>query len=118
MKPSDASFYEVKAKMIAVMANPKRLQIIDLLSNVDKTVSELADALDAPQAATSQHLAVMRKAGVVETSRDGNFIRYRLADAKIASACAVMRQAVLDLLVKQQKKLQPVLALAQRTAQR
>jgi ArsR family transcriptional regulator len=114
MKPSDPSFYEVKARMIAVMANPKRLQIIDLLSDGEKTVSELSEALDLAQATTSQHLAVMRKAGVVETARDGNFIHYRLADPKIASACGVMSQAVLDLLVKQQKKLQPVLALANR----
>jgi len=114
MKPSDASFYEVKARMIAVMANPKRLQIVDLLSDGEKTVSELSDGLGLAQATTSQHLAVMRKAGVVETTRRGNFILYRLADPKIASACGVMSQAVLDLLVKQQKKLQPVLALANR----
>jgi DNA-binding transcriptional ArsR family regulator len=114
MTTSDASFYEVKARTIAVLANPKRLEIIDLLGEKERTVSELAEALGLAQATTSQHLAVMRKAGVVETSRDGNFVRYRLADPKIASACGVMSQAVLDLLVKQHKRLQPILAIANR----
>ncbi len=114
MTPGEESFYEVKARMIAVMANPKRLEIIDLLSEGEKTVSDLAESLGLAQATASQHLAVMRKAGVVETSRDGNFIRYRLSDPKIASACRVMSRAVLDLLVKQQKKLKPVLAMAQK----
>lgn len=114
MRKPDSSFYEVKARMIAVMANPKRLEIIDLLTDKEMTVSELANALGLAQATTSQHLAVMRKAGVVETTKDGNFVHYRLADPKIASACGVMSQAVLDLLVKQQKNLEPVLAVARR----
>jgi len=114
MTKADSSFYEVKASMIAVMANPKRLEIIDLLSDKEMTVSELADVLGLAQAATSQHLAVMRKAGVVETTKDGNFVHYRLADPKIAAACGVMSQAVVDLLVKQQKKMEPVLAVARR----
>lgn len=114
MEPTDESFYDIKAKIIAVLANPKRLEIIDLLADSEKTVSELATSLGITQAATSQHLAVMRKAGVVETRKDGNFVYYRLADLRIATACGVMSRAVLDLLVSQQEKLRPVLAVAQR----
>jgi len=114
MEPIDESFYEIKARIIAVLANPKRLEIIDLLGRQERTVSELASALDIAQAATSQHLAVMRKAGVVETRKDGNFVYYRLADPKIADACGVMSRAVVDLLVSQQERLRPVLAVARR----
>jgi len=118
MKASDTAFYEMKARIIGVMANPRRLQMVDLLGGGDKTVSELSEAMGLRQATTSQHLAVMRKAGVVETSRDGNYIRYRLADHRIASACSVMSQAVANLLVTQQKKLQPVLKLAAKQRRR
>ncbi len=114
MEPSDESFYEIKARVIAVLANPKRLQIVELLGRSERTVSELAAELEIAQATTSQHLAVMRKSGVVETRKDGNFVYYRLADAKIAEACAVMSKAIVDLLVSQQEKLRPVLAGAQR----
>lgn len=111
--PSD-SFYEMKARIIAVLANPKRLEIIDLLGDKEMTVTALAESLGLAQATTSQHLAVMRKAGLLETSRKGNFIHYKLVDQKISSACGVMSQAVVGLLVKQQKKIQPVLARARR----
>lgn len=112
MEPHDESFYEVKARLISVLANPKRLRILDLLADRERTVSELAEDLALPQATTSQHLSVMRKEGVVETRKEGNFVYYRLADPKIAHACAVMTQAVIGLLMAQQEKLRPVLAVA------
>ena len=114
MEPSDESFYEIKARVISVLANAKRLQIVELLGASEQTVSDLAAELEIAQATTSQHLAVMRKSGVVETRKDGNFVYYRLADPKIAEACAVMSRAIVDLLVGQQEKLRPVLAGAQR----
>lgn len=117
MEPSDESFYEIKARTIAVLANPKRLEIIDLLASSERIVSELAAALGLPQATTSQHLAVMRKAGVVEARKEGNHVHYRLADPKIAAACGVMSEAVLDLLEGQQEKLRPVLQVARRHRQ-
>ncbi len=116
MEPLDESFYEIKARLISVLANPRRLHILDLLAEHERTVTELAEELDMAQATTSQHLAVMRKAGVVETRKDGNFVYYRLADPRVAEACAVMTRAVVGLLTTQQEKLRPVLAVArQRT---
>lgn len=114
MEPPDESFYEIKARVISVLANPKRLQIIEILGKTERTVSELAAELEIAQATTSQHLAVMRKSGVVETRKDGNFVFYRIADPKIAEACAVMSRAIVDMLVSQQEKLRPVLAVAQK----
>ena len=114
MEPSDESFYEIKARVISVLANPKRLQIVEILGKSERTVTELAEELDIAQATTSQHLAVMRKTGVVETRKEANFVYYRLADPKIADACAVMSRAIVDLLVGQQEKLRPVLAGARR----
>ena len=49
MEPSDESFYEIKARVIAVLANPKRLQIVELLGRSERTVSELAEELDIAQ---------------------------------------------------------------------
>jgi len=112
MAPPDESFYEIKARVISVLANPKRLRILDLLASRERTVSELSTDLGLAQATTSQHLAVMRKAGVVESRKEGNFVYYRVADPQIAKACAMVTQAVVNLLVAQQEKLRPVLAVA------
>ncbi len=112
MEPLDESFYEIKARLISVLANPRRLRILDLLSEHERTVTDLAEDLGMAQATTSQHLAVMRKAGVVDTRKDGNFVFYRLADPRFAEACAVMTRAVVGLLTNQEEKLRPVLAVA------
>ncbi len=112
MERLDESFYEIKARIISVLANPRRLHILDLLADRERTVTELAEELDMPQTTTSQHLAVLRKAGVVETRKEGNFVYYHLADRRVAEACAVMTRAVVGLLTTQQERLRPVLANA------
>ncbi len=114
MEPPSEAFYEIKARVISVLANAKRLQMIEILGKSERTVTELSVELQIAQATTSQHLAVMRKTGVVETRKEGNFVYYRLADPKIAEACAVMSRAIVDLLTSQQERLRPVLAVAQR----
>lgn len=114
MEPLDDSFYEVKARIVSVLANPNRLRILDLLSAGERTVTELAEDLDLAQATTSQHLAIMRKAGVVDTRREGSFVYYRLADPGIAEACGVMTRAVVGILSSQEAKLRPVLGFARR----
>lgn len=104
------SLYEIKARVVAAMANPTRLEILDLLADGEKTVSEIAHVLRLAQATTSQHLSVMRKAGVVATRRSGNFVFYRIADPRIGVACRAMTKAVVSLLVTLQERLLPVLA--------
>lgn len=112
MDMQDKSLYEIKARIIAVLANPKRLEIVDLLSGRERAVSDVSRDLGLAQATTSQHLAIMRKAGVLEKRKEGNRVYYRLADPKIAAACGVMSEAVVDLLAGQQERMRPVLALA------
>jgi|SRR5690606_526685 len=56
-----------------------RLQIIDMLKSKNSlTVSEIHQQLKLEQSVASQHLAVLRRAGVVITHRDGKFIHYSL----------------------------------------
>jgi ArsR family transcriptional regulator len=51
----------------------------------------LAEAIGATQPNVSQHLAVLRAAGIVEAERDGREVRYRLADPDVMVACGIMR---------------------------
>jgi DNA-binding transcriptional ArsR family regulator len=57
-------------------------------------VRRLASAIRATQPNVSQHLAVLRTAGVVEAERDGRVVRYRLADPDVLVACALMRTVI------------------------
>lgn len=64
--------------MLGIMANPSRLQILCLIADGERTVGELCDEVGLAQSALSQHLAILRKAGIVETRREAQFIRYSL----------------------------------------
>lgn len=86
--------YELQADVLKTLANPRRLEMAHLLAEGPMTVGRLADRLSLAQPNVSQHLALMRAAGVVEAERDGREIRYRLADPDIIAACNLMRAAL------------------------
>ncbi len=78
------------------LADPKRLMIIDALRDGEVTVTDLVDALEIPQANVSQHLAVLRDKGLVESRRDGQWAYYSLTSAKIVQAVDLLRQVMHD----------------------
>jgi ArsR family transcriptional regulator len=86
--------YELQADVLKTLANARRLEMAHLLAEEPMTVGHLADRLSMAQPNVSQHLAVMRAAGVVLAERDGREIRYRLSDPDIIAACRLMRAAL------------------------
>lgn len=85
---------KLQAEVLKILASPRRLEILHRLAEGPCEVGRLAEALGASQPNVSQHLAVMRAAGVVEAERDGREIRYRLVDPDVMTACAVMRRVL------------------------
>lgn len=81
----------LQAEVLKVLCSPKRLDILHALAVEPMEVRRLAEELGLSQPNVSQHLAVMRAAGLVETERVGREIRYRLADPDVIVACNVMR---------------------------
>jgi DNA-binding transcriptional ArsR family regulator len=69
---------------IRAINHPLRKEIIVLLEEQKKlTVTEIYVKLRVEQSVASQHLAILRKAGIVETSRDGKFIHYSVNKSRI-----------------------------------
>src|SRR4051794_31753091 len=68
----------MEATTFAVLAEPNRRRILDLLREGERPVGELVDALSVSQPAVSKHLRVLREIGVVETRADGQRRLYRL----------------------------------------
>lgn len=88
LDPSDR--YRLHAQVCKVLTDPKRLLLLDALRHGGRTVGELADAIGASLPNTSQHLAVLRSAGLVDGRREGASVRYRLAEPAILEACDIV----------------------------
>jgi ArsR family transcriptional regulator len=83
--------YRLQAEVLKTLSSPKRLEILHLLADAPREVGRLAEELGVSQPNVSQHLAVMRAAGVVQAERDGREVRYSLCDPEIVVACETMR---------------------------
>jgi len=81
----------LQAEVLRTLASPRRLEILHALAGGPLEVGHLAEAMGMSQPNASQHLAVLRAAGVVEAERDGREVRYRLVDPDVMVACDLMR---------------------------
>lgn len=78
------SHYVELARVAKALASPVRLKLLDLLRQGSRTVDALADAAGVSVANSSQHLQHMRRAKVVTAEREGQFVKYRLADDAVS----------------------------------
>lgn len=78
------ALYALFARVAAAMANPHRLELLDLLAQAPRTVEDLAHEAQMSIANTSQHLQRLKQARLVADEREGLYIRYRLADPAVA----------------------------------
>lgn len=92
----DAQLYEMHADVCAALGHAKRIQIIDLLQDGEKSAGTLGRELEIPKANLSQHLKVLKTSGIVSTRREGVLIYYRITNPKIVSACQLMREVLME----------------------
>jgi rhodanese-related sulfurtransferase/DNA-binding transcriptional ArsR family regulator len=77
------ALYAQFARVGHAVSTPKRIEILDLLAQAERTVAELAEETATPIKNTSAHLRALRLAGLVETRKDGIYVYYRLAEAGV-----------------------------------
>jgi ArsR family transcriptional regulator, virulence genes transcriptional regulator len=80
------NFYNLHADICKTISNPNRQAILDMMRAGEITVTELVNKTGISQANLSQHLAILRSKGVVNTRRDGNNIYYSISNIKIIQA--------------------------------
>lgn len=88
--------YDLHARICGLMANSKRLEIIDRLSQGESSVNDLAEAMGISKANVSQHLALLRDGGLATSRKDGQHVYYRLAGPKVFEAWSVMRELTVE----------------------
>ena len=70
--------YEMKAEIIKGAAHPIRLAIIDCLQQQERCVCEITERVDAERSNVSRHLAVMTRAGILDSRKEGLMVYYKL----------------------------------------
>ncbi|MFZ2162384.1 MAG: metalloregulator ArsR/SmtB family transcription factor [Sideroxyarcus sp.] len=100
--------YEQVARIGKVFSSPKRLELIELLCQGEKTVETLAREASISVKLTSSHLRELRMAQLVETERQGKNILYRLADKSVADLWVQVHNLAEDRLLDLQLALQKI----------
>lgn len=102
--------YDQVARIGHAVASPKRLELIELLCQGEKTVEALAAQAEISVKLASAHLKELRLARLVETRKDGKYVVYRLADTGVADLWVALRTQAEERLVELQVALANIVA--------
>src|SRR6266542_165050 len=86
----DASYGQL-ARISKALASPKRLELLDLLSQAERTVEDLAKQTSMSVANTSQHLQILDAARLIQSRKQGRFVVYSVADALVTDFFRLLR---------------------------
>src|SRR5450830_951746 len=84
--------YRKNAELYKVMANPKRLEILNFIVDREATVNELSKMLGTRKSNTSQHLAYLRYVGLVTTRRQGKNVFYKISNPRLVEPCKIFNE--------------------------
>jgi len=90
--PFPKATYERNATIYKILANPKRLEILNLLKRSELAVEDLVKTLALPKANMSQHLALLRHARLVTVRRNGRNAYYQISNPRIVEPCKILHE--------------------------
>lgn len=83
---------ETAARALKAIAHPLRLKILCILGDSEVCVQDIVDAVGTSQSNISQHLAILRDKGVLQTRKEANRVFYRIGDQRTLQLIALMRE--------------------------
>lgn len=86
--------YRIKAEFFKTLAHPARIRVLELLRDREHTVSEMLPIVGIEASHLSQQLGILRRAGLVDTRRDGNSVVYSAHDPRIFELLAVAKEII------------------------
>jgi ArsR family transcriptional regulator len=98
--PMDKRIYKMHSEICKVFTSPVRAEILHILRNGKKTVSELVEITGHAQPNISQHLHLMKEKKIVKTERQGNSVYYILTNPKISKAFDIIEEILQDQLAE------------------
>ncbi len=107
-----APLYQLKAEFFKTLGHPARIRILELLSERDHAVAEMLPQVGIEPAHLSQQLAVLRRANLVTSRKQGSTVYYSLTSPHVAELLAVARLILTGVLRGQAEMLQDLRAAA------
>ncbi|GAA2348193.1 hypothetical protein GCM10010431_84770 [Streptomyces kunmingensis] len=99
--PVQRPLYQVKAEFFRMLGHPVRIRVLELLQNGPVSVRELLTDIDIEPSNLSQQLAVLRRSGIVVSTREGTAVTYALAGGDVAELLRAARRILTELLAGQ-----------------
>lgn len=96
--PADAPIHEIKAELFRAIGHPVRIRLLELLTTGERPVSDLLAETGLEASHLSQHLAVLRRTGLVQARREGNAVHYRLSHPSVVDLLDAARTFLLSTL--------------------
>ncbi|MFI9387742.1 ArsR/SmtB family transcription factor [Kutzneria sp. NPDC052558] len=90
--------YQLKAEFFKTLGHPARIRVLELLSQREHAVAEMLPEVGIEAANLSQQLAVLRRAGLVTTRKEGSNVFYSLTSPQVAELLAVARSILTGVL--------------------
>lgn len=87
---------QLKAEFFKAMGHPMRIRVLELLAERERPVSEMLEIIDIEQSHLSQQLGVLRRAGLVDSRRDGSSVTYAMADDRVVQLLSLSREMMID----------------------
>ncbi len=87
---------ETAARALKAISHPIRLKILCVVGGQEVCVQDIVEAVGTSQSNISQHLAILRDKGVLQTRKDANRVFYRVADARTLQLIVLMREVFCD----------------------
>jgi ArsR family transcriptional regulator len=86
---------EVKAELFRALANPARIRVLEVLADGERSVGEMQPLVDVESSHLSQQLGVLRRAGLVNTHKEGAQVFYSIKDPQLVELLAVAKRVLI-----------------------
>jgi len=103
--------FELHADVCKALGHPLRIEVIDLLQDKELCFTDILDVTGGLKSNLSQHLSTMTKKGILKTRKDGQCTYFSLSTQKVAKACQLMREVLIDNLEEQKQILKNIESL-------
>jgi len=102
---ANVPLYQAKAELFRTLGHPVRIRVLELLQDGPRPVHELLADIEVESSNLSQQLAVLRRTGLVSSSRDGSTVLYTLATPDVAQLLLYGRRILATMWTEQEELL-------------